>query len=62
MLVCPLFATAPLPFQGSVWMAAAALATKDKRTEDAQRYLNEVVSRNAPQAERAKALLKGAAA
>lgn len=62
VLASPLFATAPLPFQGSVWMAAAALATKDKRTEDAQRYLNEVVSRNAPQAERAKALLKGAAA
>jgi len=61
VLDSPLFAKAPLPFQGNVWMRAAALATKEQRTADAQRYLNEVISRNAPQAEKARAMLKGAA-
>jgi hypothetical protein len=61
VLASPLFAKAPLPFQGNVWMRAAALATKEQRTTDAQRFLNEVISRNAPQAEKARALLKGAA-
>ncbi|MEP7297225.1 MAG: hypothetical protein ABI702_13645 [Burkholderiales bacterium] len=61
VLDSPLFAKAPLPFQGNVWMAAAALATKEQRAADAQRYLNEVIARNAPQAEKARALLKGAA-
>jgi hypothetical protein len=62
VLASPLFAQAPLPFQGAVWMTAAAQASKEDRAQDAQRYLNEVISRNAPQAERARALLKGAAA
>ena len=62
VLDSPLYASAPLPFQGAVWMAAAGLAAKEKRREDAQRYLNEVISRNAPQAEQARALLKGMAA
>ena len=61
VLASPLFASAPLPFQGSVWMRAAALATQESRGEDAQRYLNEVISRNAPQADKARALLKGVA-
>jgi hypothetical protein len=61
VLASPLFEKAPLPFQGSVWMRAAALATKEQRADDAQRYLHEVISRNAPQAEKARALLKGAA-
>lgn len=61
VLASPLFEKAPLPFQGNVWMRAAALATKEQRADDAQRYLNEVISRNAPQAEKARALLKGAA-
>lgn len=61
VLASPLFATAPLPFQGAVWMLAASTATKDKRPEDAQRFLNEVISRNAPQADKARALLKAAA-
>ncbi len=61
VLASPLFAAAPLAFQGSVWMLAASTATKDKRVEDAQRYLNEVISRNAPQADKARALLKAAA-
>jgi len=61
VLASPLFAAAPLPFQGTVWMLAASQATKDKRVEDAQRFLNEVISRNAPQADKARAVLKGAA-
>jgi hypothetical protein len=61
VLASPLFEKAPLPFQGNVWMRAATLAAKEQRTDDAQRYLNEVISRNAPQAEKARALLKGAA-
>jgi hypothetical protein len=61
VLDSPLFDKAPLPFQGNVWMRAAALATKEQRSADAQRYLNEVISRNAPQADKARALLKGAA-
>lgn len=61
VLASPLFATAPLAFQGTVWMRAAALATKEQRSADAQRYLNEVITRNAPQADKARAILKGAA-
>ena len=60
VLASPLFAQAPLPFQGNVWMRAAALATKEQRPADALRFLNEVISRNAPQADKARALLKGA--
>ena len=58
VLASPLFAKAPLPFQGSAWLRAAELARKEQRTDDARRYLNEIVSRNAPQADRARALLK----
>lgn len=61
VLQSPLFASAPLPFQGTVWMLAASMATKDKRPEDAQRFLNEVIGRNAPQADKARAMLKAAA-
>ncbi|PXX43285.1 hypothetical protein [Undibacterium pigrum] len=46
-------------FRGSVLMRAASLANEQKRPEDARRYLNEVVKQNAPQAEAAKAMLKG---
>ena len=60
VLASPLFEKAPLPFQGNVWMRAAALAGKEQRGADAQRYLNEVISRNAPQANKARAMLKGA--
>jgi hypothetical protein len=61
VLASPLFAQAPLPFQGNVWMRAAALAAQEQRAADAQRYLNEVISHQAPQAEQARALLKGSA-
>ena len=61
VLASPLFDKAPLPFQGSVWLRAAQLATKEQRPEDARRYLNEIVSHDAPQADRARVLLKGSA-
>ena len=57
VLASPLFASAPLPFKGQVWMRAAALATKEQRTADAKRHLNEVITQGAPQAEAAKAKL-----
>jgi len=60
VLASPLFDNAPLPFRGRVWLRSAELATKEQRPEDARRYLNEIVSRNAPQADRARALLKDA--
>ena len=62
VLASPLFAAAPLPFKGQVWMRAAALAAKEQRAPDAKRYLNEVISQGAPQAEVAKAKLKELAA
>ena len=58
VLASPLFDKAPLPFQGSVWMRAAELAAKDRRADDARRWLNQIVSHNAPQADRARAMLK----
>jgi hypothetical protein len=58
VLASPLFDKSPLPFQGNVWMRAAELAAKDGRADDARRWLNEIVSRNAPQADRARAMLK----
>ena len=53
-----LFVTAPLAFRGAVWLRAARLAVKDKRLDDARRYLNEVVGANAPQAQAAREQLK----
>ena len=58
VLDSPLFASAPLPFKGSVWMRAATLALKEQRTPEARRLLGEVIAQNAPQAEAAKAKLK----
>lgn len=58
VLESPLFASAPLPFKGNVWMRAASLAIKEQRAADARRYLNEVIAQGAPQADAAKAKLK----
>lgn len=58
VLASPLFATAPVGFQGSVWMLAAKQAVKDKRTDDARNYLNNVIKANAPQAPAAREQLK----
>jgi hypothetical protein len=58
VLASPLLASAPLEFRGDVWMAAAELALKDKRTQDARKYFDEVVKASAPQADSARAQLK----
>ncbi|MEO6898206.1 MAG: hypothetical protein ABI218_16350 [Caldimonas sp.] len=58
VLASPLLDRSPLPFQGSVWMRAAELAAKDRRADDARRWLEQVVSRRAPQSDRARAMLK----
>ena len=58
VLASPLLAGAPLEFKGDVWLVAAKVALKDKRPEDARKYLGEVLKANAPQAEAARALLK----
>ena len=39
-------------------MRAAELAAKDRRADDARRWLEQVVSRRAPQSDRARAMLK----
>ena len=61
VLASPLLATAPLGFQGSVWLASARLALKEKRTDDARAYLNQVIKANAPQAQAAREQLKALA-
>ena len=58
VLDSPLLAQAPLGFQGAVWLRAAQFGAADKRPEDARKYLGEVISRNAPQADAARAQLK----
>ncbi len=58
IVASPLLASAPLEFRGDVWMVAAQLAVKDKRPDDARKYLGEVVKANAPQVEAARAQLK----
>lgn len=57
ILASPLFATAPPGFQGTVWMRAAKLAQDQKKPDDAKRYLNLVVSSNAPQSAEATRML-----
>jgi hypothetical protein len=58
VLASPLLASTPLEFRGDVWMTAADAAQKDKRIEDARKYLGEVVKASAPQADAARAQLK----
>jgi tetratricopeptide (TPR) repeat protein len=57
----PLFAASPLAFRADVWLAAARLAAKEKRLDEARNYLNQVIQANAPQAEAARAQLKALA-
>ena len=61
VLASPLFASAPVGFQGSVWLRAAKHAVKEQRTDDARKYLNQVVDANAPQAPAAREHLKALA-
>lgn len=58
VLASPLFATAPVGFQGAVWLRAAKLAASEKRIDDARTYLNQVLKANAPQAQAARDQLK----
>lgn len=61
ILTSPLLATSPLGFRGDVWLTAAEHAAKDKRADEARKYLNEVIKANAPQAAAARAQLKALA-
>jgi hypothetical protein len=57
-LASPLFAGAPLPFRGAVWMRAAEKAAKEQRSADARRWFSVVIAQHAPQADKARARLK----
>jgi len=61
VLGSPLFAQSPLGFRGAVWLRAAKLAEAEHRADDARKYLNLVIDSKAPQAEAARAQLKGLA-
>ncbi len=61
VLASPLFATSPLGFRGDVWLASASLATREKRLDEARKFLNDVIQARAPQAEAARAQLKALA-
>lgn len=54
----PLLAASPLAFRSDVWMVAAKEASKNKRPDDARKYLNEVVKAKGPQQEAARAQLQ----
>ena len=54
ILASPQLASAPMKFRGDVWMTAADLAIKDKRVDEARKYLNQVISSGALQAEAAR--------
>lgn len=61
VLSSPLLASSPLEFRANVWLAGATLAAKEKRMDDARKYLNQVIQANAPQIEAARAQLKALA-
>ena len=61
VLASPLFATSPVAFRGDVWLFSAQQALKDKRKDDARKFLDEVIKAKAPQAEVARAQLKALA-
>ena len=58
IVASPLLAQSPLEFRGAVWMLAAELAKSQNRAADVRKWLNEVVTNKAPQAEAAQAQLK----
>jgi hypothetical protein len=58
IVASPLLAQSPLEFRGAVWMRAAELAKNQNRTADVRKWLNEVVTNKAPQAEAAQVQLK----
>jgi len=58
VLQSPQFATAPLPFRGTVWLRAGVAAAADNRPADARRWFEQVVDSGAPQTAAAQARLK----
>ena len=61
VLASPLFVTSPVAFRGDVWLFSAQQALKDKRKDDARKFLDEVIKAKAPQAEVARAQMKALA-
>jgi hypothetical protein len=57
VLSSPLLANSPLGFRGDVWLKGADVAAKDKRTDEARKYLNQLIQANAPQAAAARTQL-----
>lgn len=56
VLASPLFATAPLPFRGAVWLRAGQAARDDGKADEARRLWQMVVDQHAPQAAAAEQL------
>jgi hypothetical protein len=54
VVVSPQLASVPLAFRVDVWMTAADQAIKDKRVDEARKYLNQVIASGAPQAAAAR--------
>ena len=61
VIASPVFATSPVAFRGDVWLFSAERALKDKRKDDARKFLDEVIKAKAPQAEVARAQIKALA-
>lgn len=57
LIASPLLATAPVGFQGVVWLTAGEVAASEKRTEEARKHFNKVIELKAPQADAARAHL-----
>ena len=52
------FARSGIAFRGAVWMQAATQAAKQHRDLDAKHWLNQILEQQAPQTEKAKAMLQ----
>jgi hypothetical protein len=61
VLDSPLLTGAPLVFRADVWLAASRLAIREKRVDDARKYLDWVIKADAPQAAAARTQLKALA-
>ncbi len=49
-------AASPLAFRADVWLAAARLAVKEKRPDDARKFLNNVIQAKATLSDRCLAI------
>lgn len=58
VLKSPGFGAAPAGFRAAAWMRAAEEASAGKRPDEARRWLQQVAASGAPQADRARTLLK----